>query len=150
MKKMLLTLAALTVAAALFTGCTQSKPAEQPKAEAPKQEEPAKAGPVTAKSADGKLEVKVSAAGAVAMVEMKAQGFTWNKTFAAKEPKEPKNAPGEGHAILTLDGGEPMYVGTMRYALKDLKPGKHTLKVQLVNNDNSPLGTEVSVDFEVK
>lgn len=151
MKRLFLTLMALTVAAAIFTGCTQSKPAEQPpKAEEPKKEEPAKAGPVTGKSSDGKLEVKISATGKVALVEMTAKDFTWNKSFASKEPKEPKNVAGEGHAILTLDGGEPVYVGTLRHALSDLTPGKHTLKVVLVNNDNSPVGTETSVDFEVK
>lgn len=149
MKKLFVSIIALMVAAAVFAGCSQSKPAEQPKAEAPKEE--AKIGTsIAGKSADGKLDVKLTVSGKVGLIEMNAAGFIWNKAFAAKEPKEPKNKDGEGHAILTLDTKEPMYVGTMRHSLSGLEPGKHTLKIVLVNNDNSPIGREVSIDFEVK
>jgi predicted small lipoprotein YifL len=159
MRKLFLSLMALLVAAALFAGCSQSKPAEQPKTEAPKQtetkkEEPKAAAPVstefTGKSADGKLEVKVKVSGKVALVEMAAKDFAWNATFASKTPKDPKNKDGEGHAILTLDTAEPKYVGTMRTSFSGLTPGKHTLKIALVNNDNSPINREATVEFEVK
>ena len=102
-----------------------------------------------AKSADGKLEARVVVSGKVASVEMAATGWTWNANFASKSPVDPKNVDGEGHAILTLDTREPIYVGSMRTGLTNLSPGKHTLKVQLVQNDNTPV-TEATVDFEVK
>lgn len=155
MKKLFLSLIVLTVAAAVFAGCTQSKPAEQPKEE-PKAAEPAKEEPAsigtefTGESADGKLSVKMKVAGTVALVEMTAKEFTWNKTYAAKEPEDPKNNGNEGHAILTLDSNEPAYVGTLRHALSNLTPGEHTLKVELVNNDNSPKGVEATIKFTVK
>lgn len=154
MRKLFLSLMAMVMAAAVFAGC--SKPAEQPKAEEPKQtetkkEEPAKIGSeFNGKSADGKLDVKLKVAGKVGLMEINAAGFTFNKTFAAKEPKDPVNKDGEGHVILTIDGKEPVYVGTMRHSLSDLTPGKHTAKVALVNNDNSPINREVTIEFEVK
>lgn len=151
MRKLFASLMALVVAAAIFAGCSQSKPAEQPQTEAPKTEAPATIGTEFAgKSADGSVEAKLKVSGKVALLEVNAKDFTWNKTFAAKEPKEPKNVAGEGHAILTLDTKEPVYLGTMRHSLSGLEPGKHTLKVALVNNDNSPLNRELTVEFEVK
>lgn len=156
MRKLIVSLMALVVAAAVFTGCSQSKPAEQPKAEAPKAEAPKTEAPAAlstefnGKSADGKLEAKLKVSGKVALLEMNAQEFVWNKTFASKTPKDPKNVAGEGHAIITLDTKEPIYVGTLRHSFSNLEAGKHTLKIALVNNDNSPIGRELTIEFEVK
>lgn len=154
------TAAFLALLALLVVAGACAKPAEKP-AEKPAQNtqtEPPKVDipkPSTqtfsAKSADGKLEVKVILAGKVASVELVAKDWTWNSAHAKEEPgKDVKNVAGEGHAILTLDQEKPKHHGAMRTSLSDLKPGKHSLKVQLVNNDNSPTGAEATVEFEVK
>jgi hypothetical protein len=154
MRKMMAAFATLALAGSVLAGCSKAEPTkEQPKAAEQKNEQKAAAtSSFTGKSADGKLEVKVTPAGEVASVEMKAKDWKWNATFASKEPKDPKNAAGEGHAILVLDGKEPIYVGSVRTALNKLTKGKHTLKVSLVNNDNTPLSpaVEATVEFEVK
>ncbi len=63
------------------------------------------------------------------------------------------NVPGEGHIIYYLDVLPPIFTGVTataaggtfvvstarRYTWPDLRPGRHILSVQLVNNDNTPL-----------
>lgn len=150
-------LLALLAILAVAGGC--AKPAEKPAPPAQNtQNDPPKVDlpkpttqTYTAKSADDKLEVKVVLAGKVASVELMAKGWAWNSTHAKEEPaNDVKNVTGEGHAILTLDQEKPKHHGAMRTSLSELKPGKHSLKVQFVNNDNSPTGTEATVEFEVK
>lgn len=151
-------LVVLLVTLAFAAGCakpaekTTPPPAQETKTDPPKVDLPK---PTTqtfsAKSTDGKLEAKVIVAGQVASVELVTKDWAWNSTHAKEEPgQDVKNAAGEGHAIMTLDQEKPKYHGAMRSSLSDLKPGKHSLKVQLVNNDNSPTGTEATVEFEVK
>lgn len=148
-----LTATALALAAAVvMAGCSKPavQPVEKPAAAASAQPDANAPAVFTAKSADGRLETKVIVSGKVASVENVIKEFAWNAAFASKTPKEPKNKQNEGHVIIQLDDKEPKYVGTVRTSLMDLAPGKHTLKVTVVNNDNSPAGAEATVPFEVK
>jgi len=82
---------------------------------------------------------------------MVTSDWTWNPAHAAAEPgAEVKNVDGEGHAIVSVYGRDPVYVGAARTSLVDLTPGKHTIQATLVNNDNTPLGTAATFEFEVK
>jgi len=139
-------LIAVALSSLVLSGCAR-KTASPPAVETP--------APLsttfTGKSPDGKLEARVIVSGKVAMVEMVTTDWTWNPTYAKADPgTDVRNAPGEGHAILALHGRDPLYVGIMRNSLIDLTPGRHTLKAKLVNNDNTPIGTEATVEFEVK
>jgi hypothetical protein len=82
------------------------------------------------------------------------------------------NIAGKGHLHFSLDGGKydhakysgangklaeqlgtdgqysPSTTPTITY--KGLPPGEHTLKVDLVNNDHSPIGASDSVTFTVR
>lgn len=132
------------VAMMILIGCTQS--ASKPGAAA---EQPA-AATFSAKSTDGRLEAKVVVAGKVAMVELKAADFDLNPTFASETPVDPVNKENEGHFIVQHNDNDPRYLAFLRTSLSDLEAGKHTLKVQMVNNDNSPIGVETRVEFDVK
>ena len=56
------------------------------------------------------------------------------------------NAEGEGHFHFFLDGGDYIPVASWEYLLKNVKPGKHSLKVQLMQNDHSPRMMNGAVD----
>lgn len=80
--------------------------------------------------------------------ELKVSVYTFNhilKDFA--QVKEPK--AGEGHIHLWLDNEKldaPSAVKLFKsepVVFKDLKPGKHTLTIQLVGNDHKPIQPEV-------
>ncbi|MFE5323617.1 stalk domain-containing protein [Paenibacillus sp. NPDC056579] len=80
--------------------------------------------------------------------ELKVSVFTFNhllKDFAqAKEPKA-----GEGHIHLWLDNEKLDAASAIKLfknepvVFRDLKPGQHTLTVQLVGNDHKPVQPEV-------
>jgi hypothetical protein len=83
-----------------------------------------------------------------------------------------KPALGKGHVHFSLDGGKydfPKYSGengklakklgvtgkyspsvTKEITYKSIPKGKHTLKVELANNDHSPAGASATVAFAVK
>lgn len=44
---------------------------------------------------------------------------------------------GEGHFRVTIDGGQPVTVLAKTYVMAGLVPGSHTVKVELLNNDNT-------------
>lgn len=48
-----------------------------------------------------------------------------------------KNVHGQGHFVLSLDGGEQALVTYSTYVFEDVKLGEHTLTVEFVNNDGS-------------
>jgi len=82
------------------------------------------------------------------------------------------NKKGSGHLHFSVDGGKfdkPKYSGENgklavklgtdgkyspaaepRITYEDLPPGKHTLKVELVNNDHTPAGAEATTWFKVQ
>ncbi|HKP91503.1 MAG TPA: hypothetical protein VJT75_16170 [Thermoleophilaceae bacterium] len=90
------------------------------------------------------------------------------------DPKDVGKQPklGKGHLHFSLDGGKfdfPKYSGengklakklgvTGKYSpsvepkitYQDIPKGKHTIKVELANNDHSPAGATASASFTVK
>jgi hypothetical protein len=59
-------------------------------------------------------------------------------------------ADGEGHIHMYLDNGEKVGVKEEKKTFPNLKPGKHTLKVSLHNNDHTPYDVTKTIDFEIK
>lgn len=59
------------------------------------------------------------------------------------------NKTNEGHFHFFLDNGNYIPVIGQNYEFKNLKPGAHTLRATLNNNDHSPIGVEKSVSFIV-
>jgi hypothetical protein len=57
---------------------------------------------------------------------------------------------GEGHIHLYLDDGEKLMIADKQYTFKNLKPGKHTIKVSLHNNDHTPYDVAKQIDFVIK
>ncbi|MFA5844170.1 MAG: hypothetical protein WC971_04985 [Coriobacteriia bacterium] len=56
--------------------------------------------------------------------------------------------PGEGHVHFTLDD-EPFEMSTSpEYVLKDVAPGSHRLKAELVQNDTKPFDPPVKQEIE--
>lgn len=98
---------------------------------------------------------------------VKLVNFKLDPADVGKPPK-----PGKGHLHFSMDGGKfdyPKYSGangqlakklgvTGKYSpsvaptitYKGLPKGKHTLKVQLANNDHSNAGATASISFKVK
>lgn len=57
---------------------------------------------------------------------------------------------GEGHIHMYLDNGEKIGVKSGEKVFPNLKPGIHTLKVSLHNNDHTPYDVTKTFDFEIK
>jgi hypothetical protein len=98
---------------------------------------------------------------------VKLSNFKLDPKDVGKKPKL-----GKGHLHFSLDGGKfdfPKYSGangklakklgvTGKYSpsvepkitYQDIPKGKHTIKVELANNDHSPAGATASASFTVK
>lgn len=150
-KKIMVSMMAVAMAGLIVTGCskpaekTAEKPADPKPTPAQTTEKPASTS-VSGKSADGKLEAKLTVSGSVALIELNTGSIAIQKPPA----KDAKNDPAQGHVRITLDSEKPMDVTTKRTSLKDIKPGKHTLKVELMNNDKTPMNIETTLSFETK
>jgi len=58
---------------------------------------------------------------------------------------------GEGHFRVTIDNGQPITVTQKTYAMSGLDIGEHTVKVELLNNDNKPyLGQTRQISFTIR
>jgi hypothetical protein len=69
----------------------------------------------------------------------------------APEHMGKQNVPGEGHLHLMVDGKQKaMLKTTAPVKLENLTPGKHTVQLDLQNNDHSTLGVEKSFQIEIK
>lgn len=65
--------------------------------------------------------------------------FVTTKKFRwAPEHASGKHVKGEGHAHLMIDGVKVTRLYGSAYYLGDLKPGKHTVTVELNGNDHLP------------
>lgn len=81
------------------------------------------------------------------------------KNFTLKDYRAAlKNNPSQGHLLLWLDKDERKtetavkYFKESPYPLADVSPGKHTLVVELVNNDSTRFDPKISqtIKFETK
>jgi hypothetical protein len=59
--------------------------------------------------------------------------------------------PGEGHLHVYVDGVQKAGLKSdAPVRLENLAPGKHTIKLDLQNNDHTPLGIEKTFQVEIK
>ena len=61
-----------------------------------------------------------------------------------------ENAPNQGHFHFFMDDGSYIVVSGTTHAFSNLKPGAHTLRAMMNNNDHSALGEEKTVSFTVE
>jgi hypothetical protein len=129
----------LTLSTLLFTGCLNDK-GNDSQPNTPTATVPEK----TADSPTLKLDVEVS--GSKATVHFITTNFK-----ISPEHYSQAHVPGEGHIHLFVDGS-PSRIGVKEstYVLKNLKPGKHTLKASLHTNNHQPYNVEDSVQFEIQ
>ena len=81
------------------------------------------------------------------------------KNFTLKDYKQlPKNNPNQGHMHIWLNQDSPtkdnaiMYFKSSPYTFADVSSGKHTLVVELVNNDHTSFDPQIiqTIKFETK
>ncbi len=70
--------------------------------------------------------------------------------FALVQPYGQKDAPNEGHIHVLLDGAYDQLVASVETVhLSGLSAGSHTITLQLVNNDHTPISPAVSAAITV-
>jgi hypothetical protein len=165
MTKRYLALPAAAIAAVSLAACgsddKKSSSASTTPAPAPQEVKGPKIGVAFAKpKPDSKVGSKFTA-------KIKLSNFTLDPKDVGKKPQL-----GKGHVHFSLDGGKfdyPKYSGpngklakklgvTGKYSpsvmpeitYKNIPKGKHTLKVELANNDHSPAGASATDTFTVK
>lgn len=150
----------VVVVAVAATGCGSSKKSSSTASTAPQ------TGPKIG-VAFVKPKPNSTAKGGKVTATVKLTNFTLDPKDVGKAPK-----PGKGHLHFSMDGGKfdfPKYSGpngqlakklgvtgkyspsvTTSITYKNLPKGKHTVSVQLANNDHSPAGGAAQVAFTVK
>jgi hypothetical protein len=87
----------------------------------------------------------------------------WTENITLVDKVGQANAPGEGHLIYYLDAAPPVKTGITAttaqgtfvystdktYTWDNLTSGPHTLAVQLVNNDNTPVRAPSAVRVDI-
>ncbi|QOR68443.1 hypothetical protein IM538_10225 [Cytobacillus suaedae] len=86
------------------------------------------------------LDVKHQIKGNDIYVECVVTNFTFTKG-------KDKNVDGEGHIELYLNGEKVDEIATAAFIIKELPPGNHTVKLELVHNDS--LKYNISKEFDV-
>lgn len=71
-------------------------------------------------------------------LDVEVSGFTFNEGHIGGA-----NVPGEGHYAVFIDGQLVQQSAVTGLNLQNISPGPHTIRVQLVNNDNTPLSPSV-------
>ena len=70
--------------------------------------------------------------------------------FAMVQPYGQKNAPNEGHVHVLIDGAYNQLVASVETVhVTGLGGGSHTIALQLVNNDHTPISPAVSASITV-
>ncbi len=165
MLKKTLTLAAVG-AVALAAGCgddDKDKSSSKSESESTKAAQPRKAANVSFTAPAEGATVK----GSTVYARVDLKGFAIDAKDVGK-----KNVPGKGHLHFSLDGGKfdhPKYSGANgqlavklgvdgmyspstepKITYSGLPKGKHTLEVDLANNDHSPTGASATTTFVVQ
>jgi len=144
---MRLTILALMLASILLLGCT-TPPTEQNVTNATNQT----ANQTTVKTPS--FSLTAPAANEVITVEGATGDVTLaisTKDLALKKPGGVAKK-GEGYFKVSVDGAASVAVSTKSYTMKNLAPGKHTVSVELANNDGTPYVPKISksVSFTVE
>jgi hypothetical protein len=158
--------AAVVVLAVAATGCGSSKKSSSSASTTPQPQQQQIKGPKIG-VAFVKPKPNGTAKGGKVTATVKLKKFTLDPKDVGKAPK-----PGKGHLHFSMDNGKfdyPRYSGangklakklgvTGKYSpsvtpsitYKGLPRGKHTLSVQLANNDHSNAGASAKVTVKVK
>lgn len=85
------------------------------------------------------LDAKVDVNGRSAEIQMIVANFQMQK---------------DGHGHLYLDGdNDPNHVvmiDKLRYTFRNMKPGHHSVRVELTKPDHNPIGVETTVAFDIQ
>ncbi len=77
-------------------------------------------------------------------IDVETTNFTFSEGNIGKA-----NQPGQGHYALYIDGQLRQQVAVSGINIMNLAPGPHTIRVQLVNNDNTPLNPPVEATVNI-
>ncbi len=85
------------------------------------------------------ISISSPTAGQVVMIPGASGDVTLALNYQNLVVKPPGGAAkkGEGHFRVTIDNGQPATVSSRTYTMAGLAPGAHTVKVELLNNDNT-------------
>lgn len=143
-KKVMLSAAALIVTAALGTACGKSESAGAP---APGEHQAqTKQSSISTKSGKPSLTADLIQDGHNVTISYKVENLKISADHYGHEA-----VPGEGHLHVYVDGVQKAGLKTdAPVRLENLSPGKHTIKIDLQNNDHTPLNIEKTFQVEIK
>jgi len=147
-KRWILGIAMLLVLSGVGTACSSSTDASGHEQDATIQMQ---GGAGDAKSTPGtkgepSIDADIKVDGRNATITYKVNNFK-----LAGEHMDKANMPGEGHLHISVDNVEKaMLKSDAAVKLENLKPGKHTVKLTLQQNDHTPTGIAKELQIEVK
>jgi hypothetical protein len=140
-RKVMLSAAALLVTAALGAACGKSESAGAPAAG-----ESGKAKQSAGINAKPTLTADLVQDGNNVTITYKVENFRISADHYGHQ-----SVPGEGHLHVYVDGVQKAGLKTdAPVRLENLPPGKHTIKLDLQNNDHTPLNVEKTFQVEIK
>lgn len=106
-----------------------------------------KEGPGVAKAgAKPRLDAQFVQAGRSVTINYKVENLKISSEHVGHDPVQ-----GEGHLHIYVDGKQKAVLNTEApVKLENLTPGKHTIKLDLQNNNHTPLQVEKVFEIEVK
>ncbi|MFC0211008.1 DUF6130 family protein [Paenibacillus chartarius] len=142
-RKMMLSAAALVAAAVIGTACGKSESTGAPEAGGAS---PTKASSISTNDAKPTLTADLVQDGHSVTITYKVENM-----HISSEHYGHQAVPGEGHLHVYVDGVQKAGLKTdAPVRLENLPAGKHTIKLNLQNNDHTSLGVEKSWEIEVK
>lgn len=90
------------------------------------------------------LKVNHEIKGKDVYIECLIDSFTFVKAQARKH-----HVDGEGYLLLYIDDEKVDKLYERAFIVKGLREGKHTLKIELVRNDDLPYGLEEEITVEI-
>lgn len=139
-KKVMLSAAALLVTAALGAACGKNESANGP---APAEKGMQSSGNSNAKPS---LTADYTQDGHNVTITYKVENMKISADHYGHQA-----VPGEGHLHVYVDGVQKAGLKSEApVRLENLSPGKHTIKLDLQNNDHTPIGIEKTFQIEIK